>query len=600
MRRLRIFISSPGDVQKERQVARSIIGRLVAEFADIVALDPYFWEYEPMRVTADFQTQIAPPSDFDIVVCILWSRLGTPLQAPDGRRYQSGTEYEVNTAIAAYRARGSPDVLVYHSQTPAEIRRAPKEAREHAYRQLEALEVFLDRLALDPQTGAIKGAIIRYSNLAEFEERVEEHLRKLIVGRVGELPPDEVPRRSAPAWSGSPFRGLELFDFEHAAIFFGRTRAIGDIVDRLRRQAARLAEQGPAVEEGTAIFLLVSAMSGAGKSSLVRAGVLPLLTRPGVIEGIGLWRRAIMLPSTSSGDLFDSLAVALIARLLRRPSDLGRSLTVIDQNIGRAARAISRDRGVHLVFGARLIAPPVGRLQRRAEPRPQDADDDVGIRRRRNLGLKIRGDPHRLVFPEIGIERDDVGEFGHKTADDAACDLTFLLNVARREIEDAQPSHAIGRWAGSLAGEPRICSATLIAGYGRGVSDALAAPAIANVAPRSSAVGCALAALKPERRHHVGRRRLPALRRPAVGDGAQFARENFAPEDDAGVGTAEPLALAVLDAALPGLHGDVLHDGEVGMRHVGKAQLAGPESRTTSITGGAAATLRSYSARLAR
>ena len=388
MRRLRIFISSPGDVQKERQVARSIIGRLVAEFADIVALDPYFWEYEPMRVTADFQTQIAPPSDFDIVVCILWSRLGTPLQAPDGRRYQSGTEYEVNTAIAAYRARGSPDVLVYHSQTPAEIRRAPKEAREHAYRQLEALEVFLDRLALDPQTGAIKGAIIRYSNLAEFEERVEEHLRKLIVGRVGELPPDEVPRRSAPAWSGSPFRGLELFDFEHAAIFFGRTRAIGDIVDRLRRQAARLAEQGPAVEEGTAIFLLVSAMSGAGKSSLVRAGVLPLLTRPGVIEGIGLWRRAIMLPSTSSGDLFDSLAVALIApEALPELSSSGSSAQEVAAMLRRSPASVDVLISQTLAHAADLLRIEEDRqlermiTQYRADGRSEDARRCADVRR---------------------------------------------------------------------------------------------------------------------------------------------------------------------------------------------------------------------------
>src|ERR1700683_2447959 len=71
MRRLRIFISSLGDVQKEGQIAERVVGRLTAEFADHVALDPYFWEYEPMRITADFQAKVDPPSDFDIVVCIL-------------------------------------------------------------------------------------------------------------------------------------------------------------------------------------------------------------------------------------------------------------------------------------------------------------------------------------------------------------------------------------------------------------------------------------------------------------------------------------------------------------------------------------------------
>jgi hypothetical protein len=44
-------------------------------------------------------------------------------------------------------------------------------------------------------------------------------------------------------------------------------------------------------------FVLVFGSSGVGKSSLVRAGVLPQLLKPGVIEGIGHWRYAIFRPS---------------------------------------------------------------------------------------------------------------------------------------------------------------------------------------------------------------------------------------------------------------------------------------------------------------
>ncbi len=43
----------------------------------------------------------------------------------------------------------------------------------------------------------------------------------------------------------------------------------------------------------------------------MRAGVLPDLVQPGVVEGVGLWRRAILRPGERAGDLFDGLAAAL-------------------------------------------------------------------------------------------------------------------------------------------------------------------------------------------------------------------------------------------------------------------------------------------------
>src|SRR5690606_26187003 len=100
---------------------------------------------------------------------------------------------------------------------------------------------------------------------------------------------------------GSPFRGLHAFEFEHAAVFFGRTKAVSDILQALREQAA----------DGRA-FVLVLGMSGGGKSSVIRAGVLPMLMQPGVIEGVALWRRAVFRPADTPNDLFASLAAALL------------------------------------------------------------------------------------------------------------------------------------------------------------------------------------------------------------------------------------------------------------------------------------------------
>jgi tetratricopeptide (TPR) repeat protein len=74
-------------------------------------------------------------------------------------------------------------------------------------------------------------------------------------------------------------------------------------LDRLRSKAA----QGRP-------FVLILGASGSGKSSLAMAGVLPLLVKPGTIEGVGLWRRVVFRPGgqTEVGDLFDRLAAALV------------------------------------------------------------------------------------------------------------------------------------------------------------------------------------------------------------------------------------------------------------------------------------------------
>jgi len=67
-------------------------------------------------------------------------------------------------------------------------------------------------------------------------------------------------RAGASLWQGSPYRGLERFDFDHALIYCGRTQAVAEAIDALRRLADKATP-----------FLLVAGMSGSGKSSFVRA-----------------------------------------------------------------------------------------------------------------------------------------------------------------------------------------------------------------------------------------------------------------------------------------------------------------------------------------
>ncbi len=94
---LRIFISSPGDVEVERDKARQVIAGLQLRYDQQVSLIPVLWEDLAIPATASFQEGIdlvlAEKHRIDIAVFILWSRLGSPLGAaipkPDGSSYLS-------------------------------------------------------------------------------------------------------------------------------------------------------------------------------------------------------------------------------------------------------------------------------------------------------------------------------------------------------------------------------------------------------------------------------------------------------------------------------------------------------------------------------
>ena len=73
----------------------------------------------------------------------------------------------------------------------------------------------------------------------------------------------------------APYPGLPAFEREDAAVYFGRDPEVRDLIDRLRARRAM----------GGAHMVAVLGSSGSGKSSLVRAGVLPRLQKfePGFV-----------------------------------------------------------------------------------------------------------------------------------------------------------------------------------------------------------------------------------------------------------------------------------------------------------------------------
>ena len=117
----------------------------------------------------------------------------------------------------------------------------------------------------------------------------------------------------------NPYPGLRPFETQESPLFFGRDQQIAELVTRLQRSR----------------FVAVIGVSGSGKSSLVRAGLIPALERTHVGGAGARWRIVVTRPA---GAPFQSLATDLQREGLN-PSDLRRS----SQGLVQVARQLAAD-----------------------------------------------------------------------------------------------------------------------------------------------------------------------------------------------------------------------------------------------------------------
>ena len=300
---IRIYIASPTDVRPERLRAEQIVARLNREFAYNFHVEAVLWEREPLVAAHHFQdpANLPPPRSTDIVVVILWSRLGVPLPedrfrgAISGRRV-TGTEWEFEDALAEARENGVPDLLLYYKQTQIIADLHDRNSVQERLVQLDLVEDFIERWFGTGGDEGYKAALLNFGTVTEFEDKLYGHLRALLERRVVARAEGMVIR-----WHEAPFRGLLSFEPEHSAVFFGRTQARNELRELLARQ----------VERGKA-FVLVFGASGSGKSSLVKAGLFADVVLPGMVGRVALVRFAVMRPSDHGGQLFEALAAATI------------------------------------------------------------------------------------------------------------------------------------------------------------------------------------------------------------------------------------------------------------------------------------------------
>jgi hypothetical protein len=111
-----------------------------------------------------------------------------------------------------------------------------------------------------PDEGTIIGPELRSIQMERWNAEGQAHLAARL-----EAVAHEIARGHRYDARRPPYPGIMAFEPEDAAVFFGRDREIREVAERL--EARRV--------QGGARLLLVVGASGSGKSSVLKAGVLP-------------------------------------------------------------------------------------------------------------------------------------------------------------------------------------------------------------------------------------------------------------------------------------------------------------------------------------
>jgi hypothetical protein len=310
----RVFIACPGDVAYEKKLAVKVIeglqyhpflrGKVAFQ---MVAYDtpgpevPFYSNRDPQE---SVNWVLGEPGECHIVVVILWSRMGNPQsveargERPGGGPYMSGTDWEFWNAKRAADEKRTPYILTYRRTEPPPLPFVTDEAAyDKAYEQYLEVKHFF--AAFHDPDGSPRMGLKTYETPSDFRRQLASDLEttaRLLLessreGRSGQ------DRRAPPElWTGDPFPGLRPFGPNESGIFFGR----GVELDGLIRL------MGP----GGNRFVAVIGESGSGKSSLVAAGLLPLLNADAV-EGSKSWRIVDFRPAGADGDPFTSLLDAV-------------------------------------------------------------------------------------------------------------------------------------------------------------------------------------------------------------------------------------------------------------------------------------------------
>ena len=188
--------------------------------------------------------------------------------------------------------------------------------------------------------------------------RKQEFFRSLLgrwfAKKTGQPEPEKIDRIDWPQ-NQSPYPGLMWFNDEYASLFFGRDREVEAVLAKMCQPQGR--------------FLVISGASGAGKSSLVAAGLWQALVKRGQLPGSRRWKWKRMTPGAGRWGPSATLAIGLqeafpqltdaieeLAALLENDAPaFGCRITTCTWSMGRSSYCLSINWKNCLLRGIRLM-----------------------------------------------------------------------------------------------------------------------------------------------------------------------------------------------------------------------------------------------------
>lgn len=164
--RIRIFFSSPGDVQNEREVAQDVVQELQQLEGEELGVNLIYrgWETDTYPAIGRPQEVINQQiGDYEIFVGVFWTRYGSPTGEAD-----SGTVEEFENALDDRDEDGIPAVLFYFCQRPASLE------------EIEELNQKIRVVQFRKEYGEKAGLYETYEGIDEFEEKLRHGLLETI------------------------------------------------------------------------------------------------------------------------------------------------------------------------------------------------------------------------------------------------------------------------------------------------------------------------------------------------------------------------------------------------------------------------------------